>query len=71
MQRFINYHCIIYVMATITVSNVKQNGRQYKRYTMQLPKETMDRLMVESGDKLDFIGESANVLTFQFKRKDK
>jgi len=56
-------------MATITVSKIKTNQKEYTRYTMQLPKETMDRLIAKSGDKLDFIGESSGILTFQFKRK--
>jgi len=57
-------------MATITVSKIKQNAKEYTRYTMQLPKEVMDRLMAKSGDKLDFIGDNAGVLTFQFRRSN-
>ena len=56
-------------MATITVSKIKKESKEYVRYTMQLPKEVMDRLMAKSGDRLYFVGESAGVLTFQFQRK--
>lgn len=55
-------------MATVTVSKIKQNAKEYTRYTMQLPKEVMDRLMAKSGDKLEFIGENSGILTFQFTR---
>ena len=57
-------------MATVTVSKIKQNAKEYTRYTMQLPKEVMDRLMAKSGDKLEFIGENSGILTFQFTRSN-
>lgn len=56
-------------MAAITVSKYKRENKEYTKYVTTLPKETMDRLMAKSGDKLKFIGESAGILTFQFERK--
>lgn len=56
-------------MGAITISDIKNSkGQTYRRYTLILPKETMDRIGTQKGDKLIFLSENQGLLTFQFKR---
>jgi len=59
-------------MGKINISKIKSaNGKFTTRYSHILPKETMDRLHTQKGDKLLFLGENQGIISFKFERGDR
>lgn len=56
-------------MGAITTIKYKKEGKEYTKYVTTLPKEKMDQVKPEKGDRMIFIGEMSGIYSFKFERK--
>ena len=57
-------------MSSITKVIKKKGKKQYTQYITTLPKDTMDSLYANTGDKLIFMGNNMGILSFKYERKN-